>query len=108
VSAAKVKLVYSGPADVVNLDVALETGNGRLEPGREISVSAEFAELLQRSTPYWDTAGAKPKPKAKGSTKAKSSTKKKAAAAPAEATVEPAADTEIDAGDAGSQKEDES
>jgi hypothetical protein len=49
----KVKLVYDGPGQAANLDVAAETGDSRLEPGREITVSEELAELLERSTPYW-------------------------------------------------------
>jgi hypothetical protein len=60
----KVTLSYDGPGEVTNLDVAAETGDGRLEPGREITVSQELAELLERSTPYWTRAAAKSKPAA--------------------------------------------
>lgn len=61
----KVKLSYDGPGEVTNLDVAAETGDGRLEPGREITVSEELAELLERSTPYWTRIpDAKSKPSA--------------------------------------------
>lgn len=97
------ELVYNGPGEVVNLDVALETGDGRLEPGRKIAVSAELAETLQRSTPYWDTGAAPTKTASKKKSAAKPRVAK--AAAPSEP---PAANPAIDAAESGSLKEDES
>jgi hypothetical protein len=93
VSAKNVKLVYTGHGDVVNLDVAQETGDGRLEPGRKITVSAELAEALQRSTPYWKPA--------KAAAKKRSAGRKKSAAAPVPAATP-------DAASSGAEKEDES
>jgi hypothetical protein len=56
---SKVTLVYEGPGQHINLDVAAAPGDGRLEPGREIEVEKELAELLEASSPYWTRAGAK-------------------------------------------------
>lgn len=94
--AAKVKLVWNGHT-ASNLDVAQETGNGLLEPGREIHVSPELAELLLRSNVQWEACAA-PKPGAK----------KKAARKPKPpATTQEPAVTEPNEGADGA-KEDES
>jgi hypothetical protein len=62
----QVRVLYDGPADAFNDDVARETGGGsRLEPGKTYVVSEELADRLCRSSVFFRRAKPEPKQQSK-------------------------------------------